>query len=320
MQQQDPILSISQLDVALGGQAILKGIQLTAFAGELVAVLGPNGAGKSTLLRTISGQVGSRRGKVKIRGRDPARSAAARRSLGLVPQRIALFEKLTARENLLAFGALMQVGGRKARMRADELMERVQLKHRMNEPVKNLSGGMQRRVNIAAALMHRPSLLVLDEPTVGLDYEAQAGIVELLQSLKDEGVSVLLVTHHLDEAEALADRLAILVKGRIRALGVPAQLIQHVFQNLRDIKLVAPSMSDGSPVTNAPLGLENLGLFPDSKGGTWSGVLPADDPRLRKLLDAVGRGDLVAGEFTVRRAGLEMLLARCVYDAEQERA
>ena len=318
MQQRDPILSISQVDVVLGGKPVLKNVGLSSLAGELVAVLGPNGAGKSTLLRTISGQIRPSRGRVKIMGKDPVRSAAARRSLGLVPQRIALFEKLTARENLLAFGALMRVHGRKAKARADDLLERVQLAHRMNEPVHHLSGGMQRRINIAAALMHRPSLLVLDEPTVGLDVEAQAGIVNLLHGLKVDGVSILLVTHHLDEAEALADRLAILVKGQIRALGVPAQLIQHVFQNLRDIKLVNPSLPGSTTSSSPQIGLENLGLFRDETGHTWSGVLPSDDPRLLKLLDAVGRGQLLAGELTVRRAGLEMLLARCVSESERE--
>ncbi len=320
MQQRDPILSISQLDVVLGGKLVLKDVGLSSVAGELVAVLGPNGAGKSTLLRTISGQIRPRRGRVSILGRDPVKSAMARRSLGLVPQRIALFEKLTARENLLAFGALMRVHGRKAKARADDLLERVQLADRMSEPVNHLSGGMQRRINIAAALMHCPSLLVLDEPTVGLDVDAQAGIVDLLHGLKADGVSILLVTHHLDEAEALADRLAILVKGRIRALGVPTQLIQHVFHNLRDIKLVNPSLPGSNGSANPQFGLENLGLFLDDSGQTWSGVLPSDDPRLLKLLDAVGRGQLSAGELTVRRAGLEMLLARCVSESEREHA
>ena len=320
MQQLDPILSITQLDVALDGKPILKGVSLTGYRGELVAVLGPNGAGKSTLLRTISGQIKPRRGRATIVGKDPLTSAVARQALGLVPQRIALFDKLTAKENLLAFGALMGVRGRRARARADGLLERVQLKHRMDEPVHRLSGGMKRRVNIAAALMHRPALLVLDEPTVGLDSEAQSGIVNLLQKLKGDGVSILLVTHHLDEAEILADRLAILVKGRIRALGFPAQLLQHVFANLRDIKLVAPSVPDVHRPEGAPTRLDNLGLFPDVTGNKWSGVLPADDPRLLRLLDAIGRGDLVAGELSVKRAGLEMLLARCVFEAEQEHA
>ncbi len=320
MQQLDPTLSITQLDVALGGKPILRGVSLTGYPGELVAVLGPNGAGKSTLLKTISGQVRPRRGRAMIVGKDPAKSSAARRSLGIVPQRVALFGKLTAKENLLAFGALMGVHGKRARSRVETLMERVQLKHRMNEPVHRLSGGMQRRVNIAAALMHRPSLLVLDEPTVGLDADAQSGIVKLLQGLKSDGVSILLVTHHLDEAEILADRLAILVKGRIRALGVPAQLIQHVFTNLRDVTLVGPSMADIQRPDRRPMRLDNLGLFPDSDGQKWSGVLAADDPRLLRLLDAVGRGELLAGELSVKRAGLGMLLARCIFEAEQEQA
>ncbi len=320
MRHRTPILSVAGLNVALGGKAVLQDINLSAHAGELVAILGPNGAGKSTLMRAISGQISPRRGKVRIAGGNPVSSRQARQAFGLVPQRIALYDKLTARENLMCFGAIMRVPARQARARAAELMEQVGLAHRMNEPVQRLSGGMRRRVNIAAALMHRPALLILDEPTVGLDFEAQMGIVQLLQALKAEGVAILLVTHHLEEAELLADRLAILVKGRIMALGMPAQLLQHVFANLRDIKLVDPRLSQAGASGAHPLRLDNLGLFPDARGREWTGVLPSDDPRLDRLLQAIARDELVAEEVTIRRAGLEMLLARCIAAADQETA
>ena len=239
MQQLDPTLSITQLDVALGGKPILRGVSLTGYPGELVAVLGPNGAGKSTLLRTISGQVKPRRGRAMIAGKDPAKSSAARRSLGIVPQRVALFGKLTAKENLLAFGALMGVQGRRARSRVETLMERVQLKHRMNEPVHRLSGGMQRRVNIAAALMHRPSLLVLDEPAQNLDITGQLAFYKLLDRIYQErGLSVLMVSHDLHLVMSSTKNVVCLSR-EICCHGEP----RHVTKDPEFISLFGPDMA-----------------------------------------------------------------------------
>ncbi len=321
MRQRNAFLDVAGLEVTLGGKAILQGIDLAVRAGEIVALLGPNGAGKSTLIRTICGQIKPGQGHILIAGEDPAR---ARRSVGLVPQKIALFEKLTPKENLTSFGAIMGVGRGDLRVRAEALLERVGLADRINDPLHNLSGGMQRRVNIAAALMHNPGLLVLDEPTVGLDYDAQHGIAELLQGLRSDGAAILLVTHDLPEAELLADRLAILVQGKIRALGIPEQLIEQAFENLRDISVVGPQSSavdtQDESVLSLKEALERVGLSPDASGKAWAGFLALDDPRLARLLDAIANQELSAEEVTIRRAGLEMLLARCVSDAAQEAA
>lgn len=321
MRQRRAFLDVAGLEVILGGKAILRGIDLTVYAGEILALLGPNGAGKSTLIRTICGQIEAGRGHVRIAGYDPLK---ARKAIGLVPQKIALFDKLTPLENLTSFGAIMGIGRGDLRARAEALLERVGLADRTNDPLHNLSGGMQRRVNIAAALMHNPGLLVLDEPTVGLDFDAQRGIAKLLEGLRSDGAAILLVTHDLPEAELLADRLAILVQGKIRALGIPEQLIEHAFHDVRDIRLVAPRSNAVDAEEDSTLSLkealERVGLSTDASGKEWAGFLAMDDPRLASLLDAIANQDLTAEEVTIRRAGLEMLLARCVSDAAREAA
>ncbi len=176
-----PVLSVRDVSVAIGGADIVKNASLAISRGEIVTLLGPNGAGKSTLCRAICGQMPVSGGNIRITGRDPYRSRKAKTAIGMVPQQIALYDRLTPRENLVAFGAIMGVPRREQMSRTEALLERVGLGERINDPVRNLSGGMQRRVNIAVALMHDPALIVLDEPTVGLDARSEAGIVDLLR-------------------------------------------------------------------------------------------------------------------------------------------
>ena len=313
-----PVLRVTKAAVALGGKPILKGVNAAVNRGEIVVMLGPNGAGKSTLTRAICGQLKLNAGSVRIRGRDPFRSRRARQSIGLVPQQIALYEKLTPRENLSGFGAIMGAPTAEIPKRVEWLLEQVGLAERIDDPVRSLSGGMRRRINIAAALMHKPDLLVLDEPTVGLDYAAQAGIAQVLRNLRSQGVAVLLVTHDLAEAELLADTLAVLVGGRIGAWGKPADLIEHVFHDLREIKLIAPFGHRAPQQSDGAAFLEQSGLRPDERHIAWSGVLHGDDVRLARLLGALSSRSLTPDEVTIRRAGLEMLVQRCVAEAAAE--
>ena len=248
-------------------------------------------------------------------GSDPLRSDKAKRSIGLVPQDIALYDRLTPRENLAAFGAIMGVARKERLRRSEALLERVGLGDRMNDPVRSLSGGMQRRINIAVALMHDPALLVLDEPTVGLDAHSQAGIVELLRSLRADGTAVLLVTHDLAEAQLVSDRLAIIVKGRIRMSGSLNDLVQRDFADVRLVRIKNPRFGRGGDVDGL---MRSLMLEPGEETGAWQAVMPRRAPQLAHLLDLVAKGDLQADEVSVNQADLKWLLTWIVRRAESE--
>lgn len=311
------VVEVLRASVEFGGRRVLDDVSLAVGPGEIVTLLGPNGAGKSTLSRAISGQIAVARGHVRVCGLDPYRSRRARTAIGLVPQKIALYERLTPRENLVAFGAIMGVGARERVRRAEGLIERVGLAHRIDDPVKSLSGGMQRRVNIAVALMHEPMLLVLDEPTVGLDAQAQAGIVDLLRSLKADGTAILLVTHDLGEAQLLADRLAIIVAGRVRLSGRVEELVQRDYAHVRQVRIKNPRLREG-PREGGVRFMEEAGFSSGSEAGLWEAVLGADDPRLARLWQLIATDRLVADNVSVSRADLQWLLARAVGQAEGE--
>lgn len=308
------VVEVVGAGVELGGRRVLDDVSLEVAAGEIVTLLGPNGAGKSTLSRVISGQIGVQRGDVRVDGRDPYRSRRARTAIGLVPQQIALYERLTPGENLVAFGAIMGVQRRHRLARARRLLERVGLSARIDDPVRSLSGGMQRRVNIAVALMHQPILLVLDEPTVGLDAAAQAGIVELLRSLKGDGTAILLVTHDLAEAQLLADRLAVMVGGRVRFSGALEDVVEREFANVRQVRLINPRLDGGSLGDGARL-MQASGFAPNGEAGGWAAVLSADDPRLAHLWLLIAEDRLSVDHVSVSRADLALLLARATGQA-----
>ncbi|MGI9413884.1 MAG: ABC transporter ATP-binding protein, partial [Hyphomicrobiales bacterium] len=179
-----PMLDIRQVSYSYPERTVLQNVSLAVYPGELLVLLGPNGAGKSTLVKAIAGQVKPARGLVAIRDRDPVTDPLARRAAGFVPQRIAIFDKLTVRENLAVFAEVMGV----PRDRIPKLVERtlnlIGLKHRAGDRAAVLSGGMQRLVNIGAAMMHAPRLLVLDEPTVGVDNRSRRRVAQLLRRLR----------------------------------------------------------------------------------------------------------------------------------------
>jgi ABC-2 type transport system ATP-binding protein len=217
------VLALRDCSFAYRSAIVLDQVRLEQNAGEVLALLGPNGAGKSTLIRCICGRLTPDQGEVRVVGQDPRRSPAARAAIGLVPQQLALYPFLTVRENLAAFAALagMKKAGRSAAVELTLL--RSELGAVAGQPAGTLSGGWQRRLNIACAIVHQPRILVLDEPTVGVDPPARAGIEALLQRLAADGMAILITSHELDQLERLADRAAFLRDGRIVADGAPAQ-------------------------------------------------------------------------------------------------
>jgi len=204
-------------------------VSFAVHAGELYGLLGPNGAGKTTTLSIIAGLLRPDAGEVIMDGvRLKDDSARARRYLGVVPQELAIYEELSARENLEFWGRLAGLSAREARIRAAELLEALALADRAREPVKTFSGGMKRRVNLGCALLHRPRLLLLDEPTVGIDPQARASLLGFVRGLQRDGTAILYTTHYLEEAETLCQRIGILDHGRLLAEGTLEQLQQRL--------------------------------------------------------------------------------------------
>lgn len=224
-----PAVVVDDLRHRYGDREALSGVTLSVARGEIFGLLGPNGGGKTTLFKIMSTLLLAGGGRVTVFGHDLAHEAAhVRRHLGVVFQHPSLDPKLTVWENLRHHGHLYGLHGGTLRVRADELLDRLGLKDRARERVERLSGGLQRRVELAKALMHRPDLLLLDEPSTGLDPGARRDFIHYLGHLRSvEGVTVLLTTHVLDEAER-CDRLGILHQGKLVALGTPDALKKAV--------------------------------------------------------------------------------------------
>jgi ABC-2 type transport system ATP-binding protein len=220
------MIKIENLQKSYGATTALNGIDLHVPAGELFAYLGPNGAGKTTTIRILTGLTKLTRGAATLNGHDIQReSTAAKRQCGLVPQHINLDSELTVQENLDIHGRLFGMNPAARREKIDELLRYVELDDRRTSLVKQLSGGMKRRVMVARALLHSPRILFLDEPTVGLDAGIRRRIWSLIKKIQQGGTTIFLTTHYIEEAEFLADRVAFLDKGRVVAVDSPAGLM-----------------------------------------------------------------------------------------------
>ena len=218
------MLSLQSVTKRYGDLKALDGVSLDIARGEFFGLLGPNGAGKSTLMSLVAGLRRPDAGTLTLDGRTLA-DAATRLTLGLVPQHIALYPELSADQNLRIFGALYGLRGDTLRTRIDEALAAVQLSDRRREPVKNYSGGMQRRLNLVAALLHRPQLLLCDEPTVGIDPQSRNAIFEYLEQLNRGGLTIIYSTHYMEEATRLCSRIGIIDHGRLHALGTLDELL-----------------------------------------------------------------------------------------------
>ncbi len=223
------VLRVQDVTRAFGDLQAVAGVSLRIAPGETYGLLGPNGAGKTTTISMIAGLLAPDSGTVHLCGEPVGPQHVKIRSrLGLVPQDLALYPDLKGRENLRYFGALQNLRGTELRTRVDEVLDVVGLADRAKDPVKEYSGGMKRRLNIAAGLLHRPALLVLDEPTVGVDPQSRNAILASVEALSGEGMAVLYTTHYMEEAQRLCDRIGIIDSGTIQAEGTSAELIRLV--------------------------------------------------------------------------------------------
>jgi ABC-2 type transport system ATP-binding protein len=220
------VLNLENVTKRYGAITALDGVSLHVAPGEFFGLLGPNGAGKSTLMSIVAGLRAPEAGTLTLDGVAlVAADASARIALGLVPQHIALYTELSARQNLRIFGQLYGLRGADLHGRVDEALAAVQLSDRARDQVKTFSGGMQRRLNLAAALLHRPKLLLCDEPTVGVDPQSRNAIFEYLERLNREGLTIIYSTHYMEEATRLCSRIGIIDHGKILALGTLDELL-----------------------------------------------------------------------------------------------
>lgn len=224
-----PLLSAKGVVKRYGPLTALDGVSLDIARGEFFGLLGPNGAGKSTFMSLVAGLRPLDGGTLTVDGEGVAAgSATARHALGLVPQHIALYGDLSAEHNLRIFGGLYGLRGAELRERVDRALEAVQLLDRRTGLVKTFSGGMQRRLNLAASLLHRPTLLLCDEPTVGVDPQSRNAIFDYLQKLNKDGLTVIYSTHYMEEATRLCSRIGIIDHGKILALGSIDELLAQL--------------------------------------------------------------------------------------------
>ncbi|MEZ7196740.1 ABC transporter ATP-binding protein [Pseudodesulfovibrio karagichevae] len=222
------MIAVYDLQKSYGRIHALKGVSFTVRPGECFACLGPNGAGKTTAMRIMTGLVRPDSGRVFVQGHDLLRNPAGKSAIGVVTQRVNMDQDLSVEQNLDIHGRFFGMDKRSRRERIKELLDRTGLAGLERATVKSLSGGMKRRAMIARALMHGPSVLFLDEPTVGLDADIRRSIRALLKDLQASGVTIFLTTHYIEEAEALAGRVAFLKEGEITALDTPGNLIRSL--------------------------------------------------------------------------------------------
>jgi len=227
----DPILTTNNLRKQFGDNEAVKGVSFSVLRGEIFSLLGPNGAGKTTTISMLSCLLAPTSGTAVINNHSiTTDSLGVRKLIGIVPQEIALYDELTARQNLRFWGQMYNLSGKALKTRIDEVLEQVNLEDRADERISTFSGGMKRRINIAAGLLHKPQMLFMDEPTVGIDPQSRRRILDMVKELRDQGMTVLYTTHYMEEAEELSDRVGIIDHGELVAVGTQAELTKLVGQ------------------------------------------------------------------------------------------
>jgi ABC-2 type transport system ATP-binding protein len=253
------ILTVVELVKHFGDLAAVDGVSFSIEEGETFGLLGPNGAGKTTTISLIAGLLEPDDGVVTVAGaRITTSTVKAKAAIGLVPQELAIYPNLTGAENLRFFGRLYGMAGGDLDQRVAEVLDVIGLTDRARDQTKDYSGGMRRRLNIGIGLLHKPQLLILDEPTVGVDPQSRNAILESVESLSDTGMAVLYTTHYMEEAERLCDRVAIIDEGKIRAEGTRRELVSMVGERDRvligaggDLRAAARAVSGGRPGAEA---------------------------------------------------------------------
>ncbi|HTR96887.1 MAG TPA: ABC transporter ATP-binding protein [Candidatus Acidoferrales bacterium] len=288
------VLRIEDAGKSFGSAPALRGLSFELREGELLALLGPNGAGKTTLIRALAGRVRLDGGRLALHGRELA-PGAARRGLGICPQELALYPLLTARENLELFGTLQGVPRERLRERVAYALEWTGLADRSREPVRAFSSGMKRRLNIACGVLHEPEVVLLDEPTVGVDPQSREKIYDMLTGLRERGASLLLTTHYLEEAEARAERIVVIDHGVAVAQGTLSELVEHAGLAGRRLRLTL----------DRALATPPAGFASENGGGAIVATIADVGAELPALLDRVRAAGARVRDLEVRSASLQ---------------
>jgi ABC-2 type transport system ATP-binding protein len=297
-----PVLECHDLRKRFGDRVAVDGVGFEIAPGETYGLLGPNGAGKTTTISMICGILARDGGSVQVAGEAvDVGTPAAKAAIGYVPQDLAIYPDLTARENLAFFARLYGQSGADARRRIDDVLEVVGLTDRAGDRTDQYSGGMKRRLNIAIGLLHRPRLLVLDEPTVGVDPQSRNAILESVEALGREGMAILYTTHYMEEAERLCDRVGIIDQGQIRAEGTRRELVELIGQRDKvqlsatgDLRAAEAALEGHDGVVDATPTEAGLELIVDGARG-----------RLPRLLQAAADAGLSVSGVEVVEPDLE---------------
>lgn len=311
-----PVLRCDGLVRRFGDRTAVDGVSLTIASGETYGLLGPNGAGKTTCIRMVCGLLRPDSGDVEIDGaRIDPRAVRAKAGIGFVPQDVALYPDLTARENLRFFGRLYRLRGALLDERVDEVLHLVDLADRADDRVEAYSGGMQRRLNIGAGLLHRPRLLVLDEPTVGVDPQSRHAILDSVSALGRSGMAVLYTTHYMEEAERICDRVGIIDQGRIIAEGTRRELVSQLEEH-DHIELAASGPLDA--LVAACRELDEVDDA-DASGGATVHLIAREGRRLLpRVLELADRAGVTVSSVEVTEPDLEAVFLRLTGTALRE--
>jgi ABC-2 type transport system ATP-binding protein len=298
------ILEVQDLVKKYGDFVAVKGISFDIKEGEIFSLLGPNGAGKTTTISMLSTLYTPTSGDASIGGysitRDPM---AVKQVIGVVPQDLALYEELTARENLIFWGQMYGLSGKALNHRVDEVLEQIGLTDKANNRVKTYSGGMKRRVNIGVGLLHKPRLLFMDEPTVGIDPQSRRAILDTVKDLNKQGMTLLYTTHYMEEAQELSDRVGIIDHGELIALGTQDELTKQVGQT--DTLILHVGEND-DPETLASLLKELKGVqHAEVIGNSVAIVTPSAEEILASVVTKANERGIKIRSMEIREPNLE---------------
>jgi linearmycin/streptolysin S transport system ATP-binding protein len=295
-------IEVDNLKKSFGDFQAVQGATFVASAGEVLSLLGPNGAGKSTTISMLSGLLAPTSGDACIMGHSVIREPEyAKASLGVVPQDIALYPDLSARENLVFWGKMYGLRGVALKARVDEVLEIIGLADRQKDHVGKFSGGMKRRVNIGAALLHKPAVIIMDEPTVGIDPQSRRHILDNVKELNQQGMTVLYTTHYMEEAAELSHHIAIMDKGKIIAHGTHDELIKMVGEQTRiDITL----NTEAEKILSAWQKIEGVSKI-DSLDGKVTALVDDSNRVLPRLFDAASKANVRITSVDIQEPNLE---------------
>ena len=295
-------IEVKNLKKSFGDLQAVQGVEFSAQKGEILSLLGPNGAGKSTTISMLSGLLAPTSGDATIMGHSIRSDAqAAKASLGVVPQDIALYPDLSARENLEFWGKMYGLRGTALKTRVDEALAIIGLTDRQKDHVGTFSGGMKRRVNIGAALLHKPEVVIMDEPTVGIDPQSRRHILDNVKELNRQGMTVLYTTHYMEEAAELSNHIAIMDMGKVIAYGTHTELIKLVGGQTRiDLMLNA----EGEKVLAAWKAVDGVSKI-DSLDGKVTALVDDSNRVLPRLFDAAAKAGVRITSVDIQEPNLE---------------